>query len=67
MSRFRGVLTQAGGQRMNSTERRFWRRLPGGLKAILAGLPPAAVESFEAFGWSWRARVRCAGRRQGVW
>jgi hypothetical protein len=49
---------------MNSRVRRFWRRLPGDLKEILAGLPvPAAIESFEAFGRSWRARVECAGRR----
>ena len=49
---------------MNSRERRFWRRLPGDLKEILTGLPaPAVIESFEAFGRSWKARVQCAGRR----
>jgi hypothetical protein len=48
---------------MNSKERRFWRRFPGGLKEILAGLPRATKESFEAFGRTWRARIQCTGRR----
>lgn len=47
---------------MNSKQRQFYERLPSDLWEIVAGLPLAMIDSFEAIGWSWVARIRCSGR-----